>query len=662
MHWFQSGATTWDAGISHPATAAVLSFDAAINGDALATIKAGATGIVNTQCPDYNGLDEQGNACDFLQVNYSTFPSVVNYGSYVNLNVTGPGGNSGGAGTRVSNVTEFATYNNARGQSRGNRTLMYHNGVGDTAGYYLNSYFDGGSPDANAEGISSATLQTYENHGYYHGTVTSGGGMGATTPTLTFTTGSGQNHTTDGAFLLDITQKTLTANLNALSGPGKYHIATLAPTDATYLQYLPVTGATLPLTTAWGTLQAFLPATGQAANIGVNSGSVTVNLSPIGSSTPTFISGMACIAGSTAAEQVYLNAGSTSGSTQTVNFLYRKYHAANDAIFQGGLCGQFLTFPGDVTLTNQRLAYYAFGSLEGTNLIYGFYGSGLYIPAVPRLGDSSETYTSQFEIYPGAEVVQNQPVAGGTVQLEPNSVNWTTNDLVENPHYPYMTGNGLWLVDYKETPPTPGEADAAESIDVSGPGISGTYRPLFIGNGNSCTNYTICGGPLAMPYAAAYVGGYFNSDLELQYAPGVSNGGIISVADGTNVGLAPTNIFYDETYHGYISYDFSGATSFKFYNPLSTAPMTFQGSPICTVANELCGPVVASLTTTSGTSDTVTFTGVTATIVHCSQPGATNASASTAVGTYISAKSAGSITVTHAATAGMKYDILCTTY
>jgi hypothetical protein len=65
-----------------------------------------------------------------------------------------------------------------------------------------------------------------------------------------------------------------------------------------------------------------------------------------------------------------------------------------------------------------------------------------------------------------------------------------------------------------------------------------------------------------------------------------------------------------------------------------------------------------SLTTTSGTTDSVSIAAVTSSS-HCSLT-PTNASAATNIATtYISAKSAGSITVTHTATSGMNYDILC---
>jgi hypothetical protein len=69
--------------------------------------------------------------------------------------------------------------------------------------------------------------------------------------------------------------------------------------------------------------------------------------------------------------------------------------------------------------------------------------------------------------------------------------------------------------------------------------------------------------------------------------------------------------------------------------------------------------MATSFTTTSGTSDNVTITGMTSS-GHCElEP--TNASAATNLATtYVSAKASNQITVTHAATANMNYDVLCT--
>jgi len=70
-------------------------------------------------------------------------------------------------------------------------------------------------------------------------------------------------------------------------------------------------------------------------------------------------------------------------------------------------------------------------------------------------------------------------------------------------------------------------------------------------------------------------------------------------------------------------------------------------------------PVVASLTTTAAASDNVAIQGVTSSS-HCTMT-PTNATAATdSTGTFVSAKAANQITVTHPANAGRTWDISCT--
>jgi len=115
----------------------------------------------------------------------------------------------------------------------------------------------------------------------------------------------------------------------------------------------------------------------------------------------------------------------------------------------------------------------------------------------------------------------------------------------------------------------------------------------------------------------------------------------------------------------------ANAGELALYNP-SNSNLTIR----CSAINGVClipsyweqvgsssygGDIVflASLTTTAATSDTISnFYGATSSS-HCSI-GATNSSAASNIATtYVSAKATNSITVTHTATAGMTYDILC---
>jgi len=68
--------------------------------------------------------------------------------------------------------------------------------------------------------------------------------------------------------------------------------------------------------------------------------------------------------------------------------------------------------------------------------------------------------------------------------------------------------------------------------------------------------------------------------------------------------------------------------------------------------------IPTSFTTTSGTSDNVTVTGMTAS-GHCVLQATNSTADSLLTGTYVSAKTTNQITVTHAATAGGTFDIFC---
>lgn len=69
--------------------------------------------------------------------------------------------------------------------------------------------------------------------------------------------------------------------------------------------------------------------------------------------------------------------------------------------------------------------------------------------------------------------------------------------------------------------------------------------------------------------------------------------------------------------------------------------------------------IPVTLTTTAATTEVITVTGMTAS-GHCSLGALNSAAATNITTTFISSKATNSVTVTHAATAGMVYDLLCT--
>ena len=113
--------------------------------------------------------------------------------------------------------------------------------------------------------------------------------------------------------------------------------------------------------------------------------------------------------------------------------------------------------------------------------------------------------------------------------------------------------------------------------------------------------------------------------------------------------------------------DFTNAIS------VSTAPLAgdFTGNVFSGNIYRLGNPMVdalnfktltASLTTTASTTDVVPMLGMTE-AGHCTDPAATNSEANrNKATTFVSAKAADQITVTHSAIAGMTYDLSCTPY
>jgi len=136
---------------------------------------------------------------------------------------------------------------------------------------------------------------------------------------------------------------------------------------------------------------------------------------------------------------------------------------------------------------------------------------------------------------------------------------------------------------------------------------------------------------------------------EVQVADGVGNGILLST---TALGVSP-RIRHDAEDNLVI--DTGSASAALFLNTDNNKPV-IVGTGGTSGANI---PIMASLTTILGMSTNVSMPGVT-TASHCSLT-ATNAIAGANIGgTFISAKAADQITITHAPVAGMTYDVLCT--
>lgn len=105
--------------------------------------------------------------------------------------------------------------------------------------------------------------------------------------------------------------------------------------------------------------------------------------------------------------------------------------------------------------------------------------------------------------------------------------------------------------------------------------------------------------------------------------------------------------------------------NYGYYIPLNYMVMENISSPnsgITVIPNiGINGPIVGSLTTTTATSDTFSATGILSTS-HVSLTATNSTAAAMIASVYVSAKSAGSITVSHTGTAGATFDVIITPY
>ncbi len=372
---------------------------------------------------------------------------------------------------------------------------MVKNGTGDLAGLYVHAY-GGGRAAQSDEGVTGLTVESGEIGGYFHGSIASGGRPGSTSLNLTDNSAAPLDwkYTCDGCMLLDLSKGSIAGKLNGKA----------IPVADTYLMQLPTTNDTvdsaparLPLTHAWCALTTAIPPT-VTAGVGT-SRTVNCKLGQIAGATPPFHAGqIASLAGQYYPEQVLITAaGEPDGGMQSLTFAARNPNPAGSFLFQGGIAGQSLSFDDNLSFTGFRTSYYVFGSLDGTNLIYGSQVAGeITRNPIPRPGSDAETTTSGFHLYPSAEIVANsaQPSAP---TLEPNSVEWANGDMVENPRFQSYGGVGIWDQCQAYTPSDGSVSAGCMHIHLYGPGVAGTYHPFRMINHNPPTLYKADGGKLS---------------------------------------------------------------------------------------------------------------------------------------------------------------------
>jgi hypothetical protein len=422
----------------------------------------------------------------------------------IDMTAVGPGlslGNLGG--WRVNKVDVEIFTSATRGITQAHSLFLNKHAAGDTMGSYNYVYSDGGSTALSDEAIKGDAIDMGENPGYFHGSIASTTGAGDIAPALHFL--SGNNWTTDGAPLLDISKGTVSGRITGKSEP--------LPGSG-YLNAFPVDND-LPLSTAWGVCDQEIPA---HHLVQVNKPFTCKVTLKFGQFRP---GSLACVTGPNYPEQAPVTAVSPpANGTQTITLALRNPNTRGANIFQGGLCGQYISFDANLALSGYRSSYYAFGALDPHHIIYGMalIGNITGLPMASEAERFGVPGRNGYHLYPGCEVVTNKTAAADPV-CEPNTVTWAVGDLVEAPHNVAVNVAGRFT-DIVLNTPANGSLSAGEIVEIHGMGAVGANfiarRTL---NLNSWKLFTPFGGLLDAPDMHR-IEGYFATGLSFGDAPG----------------------------------------------------------------------------------------------------------------------------------------------
>lgn len=291
-------------------------------------------------------------------------------------------GNNGGWGVQKHRYDEVVF--NSRGIAQVRNLVCRKHGTGDTAcGDYIYGFTDGGSTAQSDEGFTVDTREGGETDSYFHGTVGKSATTGATVLPVIFK--SGQDTTTDGAFLLDITKGTISGTVSGLDSivdGTSTHVLPVAVSSAEHMT--PSTGV--------GIIQTPIPIIA-IANV-PESIRLDVSLTH-----GAFKPGIACLAGGWYPEQVRITAVSPpSGTKQEITLIHKNPNptAATDpnnpsSLWQGGPCGTYLSLDRNFARDGFRTSYPVVGATDAEHIAYVWNVNGstrqngikLYLPPTP---------------------------------------------------------------------------------------------------------------------------------------------------------------------------------------------------------------------------------------------------------------------------------------
>ena len=422
----------------------------------------------------------------------------------VDMSAFGPGVSLGNIGGWRVNKVDVEMFTSAvRGITQAHSLFLNKHAAGDTMGSYNYVFSDGGSTALSDESLKGEAIDMGETTGYFHGVIASTSGLGDKTPALRFV--SGNNWTTDGAPLLDMSK----GNISGLiTGPSQ------SLNDGGSLYAFPVDNE-LPLTTAWGVCNDEIPSnklvqvnTPVTCNVRLKYGQFKVG-------------GLVCIAGPNYPEQAPITAaGPSIAGSQSITIALRNPNQKGANIFQGGLCGQYISFDANFAVSGYRSSYYAFGALDAHHLIYGMNIKGVMsgLPMASEAEKFGVAGLDGYHLYPGCEVITNKSLGADPV-CEPNSVPWAVGDVIEAPHNVAFNVVGHFT-DLVENTPANGSLSSGDLLQIHGMGAVGAnfiaHRTV---NVNSYRIFDAFGGVLSAPDMHR-IEGYFATGFSFNDAPG----------------------------------------------------------------------------------------------------------------------------------------------
>jgi hypothetical protein len=266
-------------------------------------------------------------------------------------------GNSGGWSVQVGSA-DSGTFN-TRGIGQMHVSSSVKHATGDFAAQYVYAFTDGGATAQSDEGFALDTRQGGETDKWFHGKVAEGASPGTTLLPVTYVAGPhSQQTTTDGAFMLDISKGKI---FGMVTGRG-----TLV--QGTSVHVMPVS-VSLPVSTGIGIVNTQIP------RIKIEDVAETMTLPNVRLLRGSFVAGKACLAGGWYPEQVEIvKVGRAANGQQDVTITHKNPNGISPSeptsLWQGGICGQYLSLDRNVARDGFPTSYEVVGATDSSHLAY----------------------------------------------------------------------------------------------------------------------------------------------------------------------------------------------------------------------------------------------------------------------------------------------------